>query len=119
MKFSPRDEEVIRNQVEELLKQGIIADSCSRWRHAPVVVPKRSGFFRLAIDYRPVNSLSRHDAYPIPATQQLTESLRGCKVFSSQDVLQFYYRLPLSPEDYERTVFYACGNLYEFRRCGT
>ena len=115
-KFSPRDEEIIKTQVNEMLEQGVIVRSSSSWRHSPVVVPKRTGGFRLAIDYRPVNSVTQHDAFPIPGTQQLIESLEGCKVFSSLDFSQFYYQLPLAEEDREKTAFYACGDLFHFTR---
>lgn len=116
-KLSPRDERICKEQVDFLLSQGIIQESRSEWRHAPVIVPKRSGGFRLAIDYRPVNLETRLDAFPVPNSQDLLRGLHGCKVFSVLDFAQFYYQIPLSEADFDKTAFYAGGALYEFRRC--
>ena len=116
-KLSPRDEMFCKEQVDYLVAEGIIRKSRSAWRHAPVVVPKRSGGFRLAVDYRPVNSVTRADAFPIPNVRDLLAGLHGCRVFSTLDFSQFYYQLPLHPSDIEKTAFYAAGELYEFVRC--
>ena len=116
-KLSPRDEEFCKEQVDYLLSQGIIRKSRSDWRHAPVVVPKRTGGFRLAIDYRPVNSVTRADAFPIPNVQDLLEGLHGCRIFSTLDFVQFYYQLPLHPADIGKTAFSIGGELMEFVRC--
>ena len=116
-KLSPRDERICKEQVEFLLSQGIIQESRSEWRHAPVIVPKRSGGYRLAIDYRPVNFKTKLDAFPVPNAHELLRGLHGCKVFSVLDFTQFYYQIPLSENDFEKTAFFACGGLYEFRRC--
>ena len=116
-KLSPRDEKFCEEQVSYLLAEGIIRKSRSAWRHAPVVVPKRTGGFRLAIDYRPVNSVTRADAFPIPNIRDLLEGLHGSRVFSTLDFSQFYYQLPLHPSDIEKSAFYAAGDLYEFVRC--
>ena len=71
----------------------------------------------MAIDYRPVNSVTEMDAYPIPNVQELLMRLEGCKIFSSLDFSQFYYQLPLHPNDREKTAFYVSGDLYHFKRC--
>ena len=115
--FSPRDKQICEEQVQKLLAEGVIEKSKSPWRHSPVVVPKRSGGFRMAVDYRPVNSVTEMDAYPIPNVQELLMRLEGCKIFSSLDFSQFYYQLPLHSDDREKTAFYAAGELYQFKRC--
>ena len=114
---NPRDRNVCKEQVKKLLEEGVIEKSRSPWRHSPVVVPKRTGGFRMAVDYRPVNSMTKMDAYPIPSIQDLLQRLEGCKFFSSLDFSQFYYQLPLHPDDREKTAFYVDGELYQFRRC--
>jgi hypothetical protein len=43
-KLSLHDEGVCKEQIENLLAQGVIAKSASPWRHVPVVVPKRSSW---------------------------------------------------------------------------
>ena len=115
--YSPRDKQICKEQVEKLLQEDVIEKSKSPWRHAPVVVPKRSGGYRMAIDYRPVNAATKMDAYPVPNVQELLRRLEGCKMFSSLDFSQFYYQLPLHDTDKEKTAFYVDGELYQFKRC--
>lgn len=116
-KFSIRDENVCREHIETLVAQGVIAKASSPWRHVPVIVPKRAGGFRLAIDYRPVNRVTKLDAFPTANVNDLLQNVGGCKVFSSLDFSQFYYQIPLCESDQEKTAFSAFGELYVFTRC--
>ena len=115
-KFSAVDEKVMRDQIPTLLKQGVIKKSKSSWRHMPVIVPKRNGGHRMAIDYKPINSVTALDAYPLPLMEDMFEKLADAKLFSSLDFSQFYLQIPLHSDDQKFTAFYACGELYEFKR---
>ena len=115
--YSKQDQLFLKEHIQTLLDQGIIKKSSSPWRHAPVIVPKKTGGFRMAIDYRPVNSMTKLDAFPIPNAQELLHRVENCKYFSSLDFSQFYYQLPLAESDQEKTAFYANGELYQFIRC--
>ena len=68
-------------------------------------------------DYRPVNSVTKSDAFPIPNARELIQKIENCKYSSSLDFSQFYYQLPLAKSDQEKTAFYACGQLYQSYRC--
>ena len=116
-RLSNHEEMVCQDQIPKLLASGIIRKSSSQWRHHPVIVEKKTGGHRIAINYFPVNQLTLGDAFPIPNIEQLLEQLDGAKVFSSLDFAQFYYQLPLHTDDIDKTAFYALGELYEFTRC--
>jgi len=107
----------LKKQIPVLLEQGVITKSSSPWRHAPVIIPKRSGGHRIAINYKPVNSVTIADAFPLPRVDEMLEQLSGSQVFSSLDFTQFYYQLPLTEEDQPKTAFFALNELYEFKRC--
>lgn len=116
-RFSPHDETICKEQITNLLSEGIIRKSMSPWRHMPVIVSKRSGGHRLAVDYRPVNSQTKLDAFPTANLQDLIHSIGDSKIYSSLDFSQFYHQLPLDKKDQEFTAFYAFGDLYEYQRC--
>ena len=71
----------------------------------------------MAINYKPVNSVTKHDAFPIPSMEELLAKVDGAKYFSLLDFSQFYHQLSLHPDDCEKTAFLACGKLYEYVRC--
>ena len=54
----------VERKIKELLDAGVIEESCSPWRHSQVIVPKKNGDYRMAINYKPVNNVTIFDSYP-------------------------------------------------------
>lgn len=117
IKMNAKHKDFVEAKVKELLHAGVIVESRSPWRHTPVVVNKSDGSLRMTINYKPVNSTTIADAFPIPNVTDLLNRLSGAKYFSSIDFSQFYHQLPLSPSDQEKTAFCANDRLYQFTRC--
>ena len=116
-KYSVDDVEVIRKTVESLLDNDIIEESCSEWRSQPVIVDKRGGGKRMAIDYSvTVNKFSKLDAFPVPLISDLVQEAAKFKFFSVMDITQAYHQVPLTPDDMEKTAFEAVGRLYHYKR---
>ena len=58
-------------QIEELLKKGLIRESVSPWGAPVLFVPKKTGEWRMCIDYRMLNSKTLKNAYPLPQNSRL------------------------------------------------
>jgi transposase InsO family protein len=116
-RFSPADIKVLEEQIPTLERNGVIEKSSSPWRHTPVLVPKRDGGTRIAINYKPINEVTEFDAYPIPRIDDLLSQLAGAQMFSLLDFSQFYHQIPLIDSDKPKTAFYALGELWQFKRC--
>ena len=58
--------EEMEQQIQEMLAQEIIEESCSPWMAPAVFVRKKSGEIRLCVDYRELNKKTTKDAYPLP-----------------------------------------------------
>ena len=114
--LSPKHQSVLDEQIPELLRQGIIEESFSEWRHSPVVVPKRSGGFRVAINYKPVNGSTKSYAYPFPRMEDVLTKLSKAKYFSLLDFSQMYHQIELHQDDKPKTAFWACGKLWQYIR---
>ena len=106
----------VKSTIKELVDNGVIRESQSEWRHQPVIVPKSDGSSRMTINYKPINSVTRTDAFPIPSIDDIIPQLGGMKIFSSLDFLQFYHQLPLHESDIPKTAFVAEGRLWEYVR---
>ena len=68
---------VIEEEVEEMLKLGVIEPSLSTWHSHPVLVPQPDGSTQFCIEFRQLSSISKFDAYPMPTVQNLLEKMVG------------------------------------------
>jgi len=99
-RLNPNMKEVVRNEVIKLLDNGIIYPISDRkWVSPTQVVPKKSGVtmitnekteliptrtitgWRMCIDYRKLNSMTRKDHFPLPFMDQILERV-VCHEFS-------------------------------------
>jgi len=57
-------QKITDDKVEEMLRNGIIEPSASLWSSLVVIVKKKDERPRFCIDFRKVNEVMKHDAYP-------------------------------------------------------
>ena len=112
----PRDFQEVRKHIQDLLRKGIVRESCSPYAAPVVVVRKKDGGIRLCVDYRRLNSKTVKDAYPLPRIQETFDSLVGAKFFSTLDLASGYHQIAMAPEDQEKTAFTTPFGLFEFTR---
>jgi hypothetical protein len=74
---SYRNQLFIKNEIQRLLKTGLIVPSISQWSSPVVVVEKKNGKKRLCIDYRKLNNVTKKDCYPLPRIDNMLETLSG------------------------------------------
>ncbi|CAI5774520.1 Hypothetical predicted protein [Podarcis lilfordi] len=105
----------IRNEVQEMLKVGIITPSDSP-RAAPVVlVDKPDGSIRFFVDYQKLNHVTKANAYPMPLLDDLIETIGRCHFITFLDMIKGYYQVKMYPGDQEKTAFRSPLGLYEFK----
>ena len=77
----PYQQEVIDQQLGELLTTGRIEQSQSPLSSPVVLARKHDGTYRMCIDYRKLNQLTKKDAIPLPRTNDVLEALGGAHWF--------------------------------------
>ena len=97
--------DVVNQEVEGMLKQGVIRPSNSPWSSPIVLARKQDGSWRFCVDFRGVNGVSHHDAYPLPRIDATLESLAGSKLFSTLDLAAGYWPVEVEEEDKNKTAF--------------
>lgn len=109
------ENDIIKIEVNKMLKSGVIVESNSDWCSPIVLIKKPNGKIRFCIDFRKLNMVTVKDKYLLPGITELLETLQGSKFFSTIDLKAGYWQLPLDPRDAKKTAFVADGQLYEFR----
>jgi hypothetical protein len=74
-----------------------------------VLVKKKTGDLRFCIDYRRLNSVTKPDRYPIPLIEELIDKLREQTFYSTLDLKDGYWQVPVKQEDIEKTAFTVQG----------
>ncbi|XP_050703984.1 uncharacterized protein LOC126989430 isoform X2 [Eriocheir sinensis] len=105
-----------QQEVEQLLSQGIIKPSTSPHCSPVVMVKKTAGNYRLAVDYRVLNSITVFDAEPITTITEDLHKFYGSRYFSELDLTKAYYQVPLTDRAMCLTAFPTHLGLMEFCR---
>ncbi|XP_042964714.1 uncharacterized protein LOC122298937 [Carya illinoinensis] len=134
-RLNPTMKEVVKNEVLKLLDVGIIYPiSDSQWVSPTQVVPKKSGVtivknekdeliltrtitgWRMCIDFRKLNVVTRKDHFPLPFLDQTLERVAGHSFYCFLDGFWGYYQIEISPEDQEKTTFTCPFGTFAFRK---
>ena len=115
---SPKVREEIERQVEELLACGFIEPSTSEWTSPVVLVKKRDGSFRFAVDYRHVNAVTKPMSFPVPRLEDIWDAIgaKQAKIYSTIDLAGAFWQIPIHPESKDKTSFVTQGGQYSWRR---
>ena len=63
--------EVVRKEVDTMIKSDVIEHSNSPWSAPVVFAKKKDGTERFCIDYRKLNEITRKDVYPLPRCEEI------------------------------------------------
>ncbi|CAM8901291.1 unnamed protein product [Rhodiola kirilowii] len=127
--------EVVQKEIQKLLDADVIYPiSDSQWVSPVHVVPKKTGItvernaagelvttrvkkgWRMCIDYRKLNAVTRKDHFPLPFIDQMLDELAGKPYFCFLDGFSGYNQIPIAPEDQEKTTFTCPFGTFAFRR---
>jgi hypothetical protein len=115
-RFSPEKKRITEEQLQKLLDQGIVHASKSPFASAVVLVKKGDGNHRFCIDFRKLNDITVKDSFPLPVIGDSLESLGSAKYFTSLDMGNAFWQIPLEEKSRPRTAFVTAGGLWEWTR---
>src|SRR3954451_21043239 len=131
----PKMKEVVRNDILKLLEADIIypiADS--RWVSPVHCVPKKGAItvvpndndelipqrvivgYRMCIDFRKINKVTKKDLYPLPFIDQMLERLSKKNHFCFLDGYSGFSQIIVKAQDQEKTSFTCPYGTYAYRR---
>ena len=106
----------LEEEIDKLLRGGIIIPSHSPWSFPIVIVKKKDGGFRLTIDYRKLNEISTSYSYQMPCIDSIFGQLANAKYLTSIDVRGAYHHIALSESAAPKTAFLTDLGKFMFLR---
>jgi len=81
-----------------------------------VLIRKKDGTWRFALDYRGLNAVTRTDVYPLPRVDDTIARLGGYKFFTTLDLMSGYWQMGMHENDIEKTAFKSQHGLWEWTK---
>nr|ABL86696.1 putative pol protein [Adineta vaga]ABL86699.1 putative pol protein [Adineta vaga] len=113
-RVSYKDERIRQEEINKLLKQGVIEESTSPWSSPIVLVRKKDGSVRFCIDYRKLNAITTKDAFPIPRIDDIFDHLSQAGYYTTIDFKSGYFQVGLDARDRPKTAFSTRDQHYQF-----
>ena len=108
--------EAIREEVTKLKRVGAIKEVFyPEWLANTVVVKKKSGKWRVCVDFTDLNKACPKDIFPMPRIDQLVDAIAGHPRMSFLDAFQGYHQIPLALEDQEKIAFVTPTRNYHYK----
>ena len=108
--------EVVRSEVVELKQAGAIKEVFyPQWLANTVVVKKKTGKWRVCVDFMDLNKACLKDPFPMPKIDQLVDATMGHPRMSFLDAFQGYQQIPLAMDDQEKTAFVTPIGNYHYK----
>ena len=114
---SPKAKNEINRQVEEMLDKDI--EPCmSPWSSPVVLVPKKTGEYRFATDFRAVDWVTRVMNFPLPRFENVVDTIAASKAvyFTVLDFASNFWQIPVSESSKEKTCFVTESGTYCYKR---
>ena len=106
----------VKNEVEAMLKMGVVEPSTSPYASPIVLVDKKDGTKRFCVDFRALNQITVFDAEPLPDPEHIFASISRDRYFSKFDLTKGYWQVPVKEEAKPYTAFVTPAGLFQFRK---
>ena len=105
-RFDEEKRSTIGEETAKLLAAGFIKEVYHpQWLANPVLVRKKSGKWRMCVDYTGLNKACPKDPFPLPRIDQIVNSTLGCEMLYFLDAYSGYHQITMKESDQLVTSF--------------
>ena len=90
------EKQIVDEQIDQWLEDDIIEATESEFCSPVVLVKKRSGSYRLCVDYRRINKVIVKDRFPLLLIEDLLAQLQHANVFSTIDLKNGFFHVDVA-----------------------
>ena len=113
---SKKHSDAVKDEVMKLKKIGAIKEVFyPEWLANTVVVKKKTGKWRICVDFTNLNKACPKDPFPMPRIDQLVNATVGHPRMSFLDSFQGYHQIPLALGDQDSTAFVTPIGNYHYK----
>ena len=113
------NDDIIEAAVDDMLRMGVVREGTSGWS-SPIVLIKKphTNLLRLCLDYRAVNAVTRSGpGGQLPSVRQCLRRMHGSSVFTTFDLSQAFWLMPLDAAAQAVTAFATATRTLLWTRC--
>ncbi|KAJ9547211.1 hypothetical protein OSB04_019754, partial [Centaurea solstitialis] len=115
-KFAPEGNKVINDEVDNLLKTGKIREvKYPDWLANVVIVQKKTGKWRVCIDFTDLNKACPKDPFPLPHIDAMVDATAGHELLTFMDAYSGYNQILMHTDDQEKTAFMTDKGIYCYK----
>jgi hypothetical protein len=112
-RFDEEKRKVIGEEIHKLLEAGFIKEvHHPKWLANPILVKKKSGKWRMCVDYTSLNKACPKVPFPLPRIDQIVDSTVGCETLSFLDAYSSYHQIKMKESDQLVTSFITLFVMY-------
>ncbi len=119
MPRSAKENEWVKEQIDEMLKNRVIEPSISPYTFNIVIVRKKDrageGMDRMCINYAPLNEVMEKNSRPIPIIKEYLSLFHGVKWLTILDLASAYWQILLTKRSRKYIAFLIVYELYQFK----
>ncbi|KAL1265314.1 hypothetical protein QQF64_003341 [Cirrhinus molitorella] len=107
--------QTIEEEVQEMLKLGVIESSRSPWSSPIMMVPKTAGSLRFCNNFCRLNEVSEFDGYLMPRVDELLDQLGRAQYISTLDLTKGYWQVAFTDKAKPKTAFSTPSGHWQYR----
>ena len=105
-RFDEEKRRTISEEIAKLSAVGFIKEVYHpEWLANPVLVQKKSGKWRMCVDYTGLHKACPKDPFPLPRIDQIVDSTSGCETLCFLDAYSGYHQITMKESDQLATSF--------------
>ena len=116
-RMAPEKMQILKNELDRLLEGGfIIQVHNTEWVSPVVIVPKKGGKWRVCVNYRALNQVTKKDRQPLPHIDELLDDVAGHAFYTFCDGYSGYHQVKIHKDDILKTTFTTPWGTFAYLR---
>lgn len=116
-RMAPEKMRILKDELDKLLEGGFIVQvRNTEWVSPVVIVPKKGGKWRVCVNYRALNQVTKKDRQPLPHIDELLDDVADHDRYTFCDGYSGYHQVKIHNDDVLKTTFTTPWGTFAYLR---